>query len=199
PDLVVMPGDFVIQDVVGGRYITPEAIAAHLKEMRAALGVYAVLGNHDWWDDGPRIIRVFESNGIRVLENDAARLERNGHALWLAGLSDLWTRQPDIEGTLARVTDDAPVIAFTHNPDLFPNVPPRVSLTLAGHTHGGQVCLPVFGRAVVPSQFGRRYAEGHVVETGRHLYVSPGVGTSIYPVRFLVPPEITLLTLTAAP
>ena len=199
PDLVVMPGDFV-SSVKGGRRVEPEVIAEILKDLRAALGVYAVLGNHDWSDgDGDRLAGALGANGVRVLENDAARVERGGQGLWLAGLSDLWMRRPDIDATLARVTDDAPVVAFTHNPDIFPKMPPRVALTLAGHTHGGQVCLPVFGRAVVPSEFGRRYAEGHVIEAGRHLYVSPGVGTSILPVRFRVPPEITLLTLRPAP
>lgn len=199
PDLVLLPGDFVIQDVAGGRYVAPEPIADILKDLRAPLGVYAVLGNHDWWDDGERIIRTLRGAGLRVLENDAARVERQGQALWLAGLADLWTRPQDIEGTLAKVTDDAPVLAFTHNPDIFPRLPLRVALTVAGHTHGGQVWLPGVGRAVVPSRYEQRYAEGHVVEGGRHLYVTPGVGTSIYPVRFQVPPEITVLTLKSAP
>ena len=189
-----MLGDFVIQDVVGGEFVEPETIAAHLKDLRAPLGVYAVLGNHDWWLDGERVRRALESTGVRVLENDAARIEKDGRAFWLAGLADLWTRKPDIEATLAKVTDDAPVIALTHNPDLFPRIPPRVILTLAGHTHGGQVNLPVVGRPVVPSQFGQLYAQGHVQEQGRHLFVTSGVGTSIIPVRFRVPPEIIVLT-----
>ena len=123
------------------------------------------------------------------------RVESGGRAFWLAGGADLWTRKPDIEGTLRQVTDEEPVLLFTHNPDIFPDVPPRVSLTVAGHTHGGQVNLPVVGRPVVPSHFGQRYAFGHVVEQGRHLYVSGGVGTSIIPARFRVPPEIVILNL----
>ncbi|MDQ3754676.1 MAG: hypothetical protein M3371_08095 [Acidobacteriota bacterium] len=86
---------------------------------------------------------------------------------------------------------------MTHNPDVFPRIPPRVALTLAGHTHGGQVNLPLLGRLVVPSSFGARYAIGHVEEDGRHLYVTPGIGTSILPVRFRVKPEITLLKIMA--
>lgn len=89
----------------------------------------------------------------------------------------------------------SPVILITHNPDIFPDVPPRVSLTLAGHTHGGQVNLPLLGRPIVPSNFGQRYASGHVVEDGRHLFVSDGTGTSIIPARFRVPPAIVILTL----
>jgi uncharacterized protein len=194
PDLVVMLGDFVIQDVVGGEFVEPEAIAAQLKDLRAPLGVYAVLGNHDWWYDGERVGRALTGAGVRVLENDAARVEKDGQALWLAGLADLWTREQDVEGTLAKVSDGAPVVALAHNPDVFPRIPARVILTLAGHTHGGQVNLPFVGRPVVPSQFGQLYAQGHIKEGGRHLFVTSGVGTSIVPVRFRVPPEVVVLT-----
>jgi hypothetical protein len=133
-----------------------------------------------------------------VLENEAVRIEREGRGFWLGGVADLWTRRPDVEGTLRQVNTDDPVILFTHNPDIFPNVPARVALTVAGHTHGGQVNLPFLGRPVVPSKFGQRYAFGHVVEGGRHLFVSGGVGTSIIPVRFRVPPEIVILKLEPA-
>ncbi len=194
PDLILMLGDFVIQDVVGGEFVEPEAIAAELKDLRAPLGVYAVLGNHDWWLDGERVGRALKGVGIRVLENEAARIEKEGQAFWLAGLADLWTREQDIVGTLAKVSDGAPVIALAHNPDIFPRIPPRVILTLAGHTHGGQVNLPVVGRPVVPSEFGQLYAQGHIEQGGRHLFVTSGVGTSIIPVRFRVPPEVVVLT-----
>ena len=207
PDLVLLLGDFVIGGrrenggasggVLGGTFVEPEPIAAELKNLHAPLGVYAVLGNHDWWFDGERIARALEGAGLVVLENNAARVEQGGRAFWLAGIADLWTRSPDIEGALRQVSTDDPVILFTHNPDIFPNVPPRVSLTLAGHTHGGQVNFPIIGRPMVPSHFGQRYAFGHVVEGGRHLYVSGGVGTSIIPARFRVPPEIVILSLEA--
>jgi uncharacterized protein len=129
-----------------------------------------------------------------------ARIERDGQAIWLAGLKDIWTNRPDIEGTLQKVSDESPVIVLTHNPDLFVRIPQRVILTLAGHTHGGQVYLPLAGRIRVPSEFGQRYAAGHVLENNHHLYVTTGIGTSIIPVRFLVPPEIVILTLkTSAP
>ena len=196
PDLVLMAGDFVIQDVVGGRFVAPEDFAAELGKLKARHGVYAVLGNHDWWLDGERVRRALESAGVRVLENEAARVEVNGSGLWVAGLSDLWTRRPDVAGTLGQVSDAGAVIALTHNPDLFIQLPPRVSLTVAGHTHGGQVNLPLLGRLVVPSDYKQRFAAGHVVEQGRHLFVTTGVGTSIIPARFRVPPEIVVLTLT---
>ena len=98
-----------------------------------------------------------------------------------------------LSAALAAVPDEAPVLVFTHNPDLFPEIPERVSLTIAGHTHGGQVYLPGIGRPIVPSRYGERFAIGHVVERGRHLFVSSGLGTSILPVRFLVPPEVAAI------
>jgi uncharacterized protein len=199
PDLVVMLGDFMAS-VRGGNIVEPEIFAEQLKGLRARHGVFAVLGNHDWWYDGRRVQQALEAVGIRALEDDVARIERSGQTIWLAGLKDLWTNRPDIEGTLGKVTDESPVIVLTHNPDLFVRIPPRVILTLAGHTHGGQVNLPLFGRIRVPSDYGQRYAAGHILEDNRHLYVTTGVGTSIIPARFRVPPEVAILTLkTSAP
>jgi len=183
PDLIVLLGDYVIHGVVGGRFVAIEPTAAVLRDLQAPLGVFAVLGNHDWWYDGPR-----------VLEDTAAEVAVRGRPLWIAGVSDARTRPAAIARALAPVPEGAPVIVLTHNPDLFVRVPPRVLLTLAGHTHGGQVNLPVLGRLIVPSHFGDRYAIGHIREDGRDLFVSPGIGTSIVPVRFRVPPEISLLT-----
>ncbi len=195
PDLILIAGDFVIQGVAGGRFVEPELIADKLKELRARWGVFAVLGNHDWWYDGGRVMRALSGVGIRVLENDVAQIQQDGQSLWLVGLADMWTRKPDIEGTLQKVSDDGPVIALTHNPDIFPSLPARVTLTVAGHTHGGQVNLPLLGRRIVPSDYGERYAIGHIEEASHHLFVTPGIGTSIIPVRFRVAPEISILTL----
>jgi uncharacterized protein len=163
---------------------------------RAPAGVVAVLGNHDGWFDHDRVRQAVETIGIRVVEDTATRLNTPAGLLWVAGISDLWTGRHDLSAALAAVTDDGiPVLLLTHNPDVFPLVPDRVTLTLAGHTHGGQVRLPFAGALVVPSRFGQRFAAGHVVEGGRHLFVATGVGTSILPVRFRVPPAVTLLTL----
>lgn len=199
PDLIVLLGDYVIQSVWGGKFVEPEIIAENLKGLRARYGVYAVLGNHDWWYNDQRVRGALEANGIRVLDDDVARIEQNGQAIWLAGLKDAWTNRTDIEGTLRKITDESPIIALTHNPDLFVRIPPRVVLTLAGHTHGGQVNLPFVGRLRVPSMYGQRYAAGHVVENNHHLFVTTGIGTSIIPIRFRVPPEIVILTLTSSP
>lgn len=191
PDLILMPGDFV-ETALGWRMAEPEAIAAELQRLHAKAGVFATLGNHDWWYNPSRVRQALETAGIRVLENQAIRIEHNGKRFWLAGLADEWAGHPNVEATLKQITDDAPVIAFTHNPDLFPTIPARVVLTIAGHTHGGQIALPFIGRPVIPDQ---PYPIGHFVEGGRHLFVTPGIGTSICPIRFGVPPEISVLTI----
>jgi predicted MPP superfamily phosphohydrolase len=198
PDLILLAGDFMVTSRIHNA-VEPEVIAAELKNLRARFGVFVVLGNHDWWYGGERVMRAFNEAGLRVLENDVAQIQYQGKSLWIDGIADEWTRHPDITGTLQRITDDGPIIVLTHNPDIFPDVPARVSLTLAGHTHGGQVNIPFIGRPQVPSKYGQRYAIGHIVEDNRHLFVTPGIGTSIMPVRFRVPPEISLLTITAQP
>jgi uncharacterized protein len=197
PDLVCILGDLVIQGVAGGRFVSPEDIAAELKRLRANAGVFGVLGNHDGWLDHDRVAAALETNGVRLVEDRSALVDTRAGPVWIAGISDLWTGRHDLTAALEGVANDgAPVILLTHNPDVFPKVPPRVSLTLAGHTHGGQVRFPFIGAPIIPSQFGARFAAGHVIDGGRHLYVATGIGTSIVPVRFRVPPAISLLTVS---
>jgi predicted MPP superfamily phosphohydrolase len=193
PDLVVFADDYVIDSVLGGTFVAPEELAPILGELGAPLGVYAVLGNHDWWLDGDRVEEALVAAGIRVLRDEAVGLS----GVWLVGLGDWEEAPPDVRKALSAVDDTSPVLVFTHNPDVFPTVPARVSLTLAGHTHGGQVRFPWLGTPIVPSRYGQRYAHGHIVEDDRHLFVTSGLGTSIIPVRFAVPPEIALLRLSA--
>jgi hypothetical protein len=195
PDLVLLAGDFVIHGVLGGSFVSPEESARQLARLEAPAGVFAVLGNHDWWLDAERVRNALELVDIPVLEDASHPVALHECRFWLAGLSDFWEGPHDIERALSGVPDGEPTILFTHNPDVFPQIPRRVSLTVAGHTHGGQVYIPGWGRPVVPSQFGERFAIGHIVEDGRHLFVSSGVGTSIVPIRFLVPPEVSLLRL----
>lgn len=192
PDLVLLAGDYVIHGVLGGDFVPPEDIASVLGELEARHGVYAVLGNHDWWLDGPRVERALVESRIPVLDDEAVPID----GFWLVGLGDFWEDRPDVASALEPVEGEDPIVAFTHNPDVFPELPTRVALTLAGHTHGGQVRLPFVGALVVPSQYGDRYAEGHIVDNGRHLFVTSGLGTSIIPVRFRVPPEVAIVRLT---
>jgi uncharacterized protein len=213
PDLALFLGDLTASHRFLTERVPPARSAAILSRLRPPLGLHAVLGNHDWWDDPatfrigrrhrPDIERVLLAAGIPVLENGAVRLRHGGRGFWLAGLGSMWAFGgrigrwrgiDDLPATLAALTDDAPAILLAHEPDIFPRVPARVALTLSGHTHGGQVRLPGVGLRV-PSNYGDRYAHGHIVEDGRHLIVSAGLGTSGYPVRFGVPPEIVLVEL----
>jgi uncharacterized protein len=193
PDLVALLGDYVDPEVAFGTRVKPEAVAERLGRLEAPLGRFAVLGNHDWGDDGPRVIAALRSAGITVLENEAVTVP--GRPLWIAGLADPSGRSADVDAALAAVPIQAAVIVLTHDPDLFPGLPERVALTLAGHTHGGQVDVPRMRARWTPSRFGERFAGGHVRESGRQMYVSRGVGTSRFPVRFRSPPEIVLLRL----
>lgn len=195
PDLILLAGDYLINGVRFGNWVDQESIARVLGGLRAPLGVIAVLGNHDWWNDGERVRRAFEGQGIIVLENRAHAITRGAGRFFVVGLADELTRTIELDRAMEDVADGAPLLVLVHEPDVFARLPDRAALTLAGHTHGGQVKLPLLGRLVVPSRYGERYAAGHVVEGGRHLFVTTGVGTSIFPVRFGVPPEIAVLTL----
>jgi len=222
PDLILLLGDYMAHHRFVRRTIPASEWARAFAGFRAPLGVHAILGNHDWWDDpnvqkrraGPtRAGLALQAVGIPVYENQAVRLEKDGQAFWMAGLGDQWAFRSregddeippskgfryqgvdDLPRTLAQVTDDAPVILMAHEPDIFPQVPDRVSLTVSGHTHGGQV--RIFGFApMVPSRYGLRYVYGHKVEHGRNLIVSGGLGCSTLPVRLGSPPEIVRIDL----
>ena len=195
PELIVILGDYMSGDGWVRRRVEPEVFGPVLKDLHAPLGVYSVLGNHDWWYSGMKVRRGLEQNGIRVLENESAKVDARGTSLWLVGLADLWTRPQRIADAVATVPEGQPVIALTHNPDIFPNVPQRVQLVLAGHTHGGQVRFPIIGTVIESSDYGDRWNRGHVFEDNHHLFVTSGIGTSILPVRFGVPPEIVILTI----
>jgi predicted MPP superfamily phosphohydrolase len=218
-DAILLLGDYAANHRFQTRRTPAREWAGLLGGLRAPLGVHAVLGNHDWWDDGeaqqrrkgPVLGRIeLERAGVPVYENDVVRLEKAGRPFWLAGLGDQMAFRVargrkgtslrgihDLPGTLAKVTDTAPVILVAHEPDIFPTVPARVALTLSGHTHGGQVRLLGYS-PLVPSVYGNRYAYGHIIEKGRHLVVSGGLGCSGLPVRLGVPPEIVLVEVGSA-
>lgn len=198
PDLVALVGDFSDANLLLGGRIAPELVARELAALRAPLGRFAVLGNHDWKRFGSRVWTALEHEGITVLENGSESLTTRGARLHVAGLADMRMRRPDVAMALAAVPPGEPVLMLSHDPDLFPEVPARVSLTLAGHTHGGQIAIPILRRPVIPSHYGERYVRGHVVEHGRHLYVSSGLGTSGAPLRLFAPPEILVLELRPA-
>jgi predicted MPP superfamily phosphohydrolase len=194
-DLIVLLGDYMSPNSWHSHRVEPEITAAALKNLKAPLGVYAILGNHDWWYNGAKVRRALEDSGIQVLEDEVTEVKWRDKSFWLAGLADLWTRPQHISETLEKVPPNATVIALTHNPDIFPSIPRSVPLLLAAHTHGGQVNLPLIGRPIEPSNFGQRYAVGHVLENDHHMFVTTGIGTSILPVRFRVTPEIAVVTI----
>lgn len=216
PDIILLLGDFISSMNLTTGSVKPEIWAAELAKLSAPLGVHAIQGNHDWWDDEAVQLsgggktdasKALGEVGIPVYENDARLLTKDGRPFWLVGLSSQWALKPgkrygrasmtgldDLDGALEKATVDAPVILMAHEPDIFPQVPEQVSLTLSGHTHGGQVRMLGYS-PVVPSRYGNRFAYGHIVENNRNLIVSGGLGCSILPVRFGLPPEITIIEL----
>jgi predicted MPP superfamily phosphohydrolase len=205
-DLVVLMGDYFATHRFVTEHVAPADWAAELARLRAPLGVYSILGNHDWWYGIAGVRNALAGVRIPVMENDAVLLGEGRRRFWLAGLGDqiayrLGHRRfrgvDDLPGTLKKVTTDDPVILLAHEPDIFTQVPDRVSLTLAGHTHGGQIRPPLIPPVWAPSQYGARFAYGHIVEQGRHMVVSGGLGTSIVPLRLGMPPEIVRVTLGA--
>ncbi len=212
-DLVAVMGDYVADHRFVTSRVDMAEVAQTLSVLRAPLGVFAVMGNHDWRAD-PEARRRFQgpvtyacqlaAAGVTVLENEAQRIDAGGQGLWVLGLGcqrvrrighkGRWQGVDDLPVTLARITDDAPAILLAHEPDIFPKVPARIALTVAGHTHGGQIRLGGW-TPVVPSRFGSRYAWGHVREGARDLVVSGGLGCSGIPLRLGRPPEVTVITL----
>lgn len=214
-DIIVLLGDYVAGHHHVTRFIPASEWAAVLAGLKAPLGVHAILGNHDYWSDkavqregeGMTVARrALEAAGIPVYENDVKRLSLNGQPFWLAGLGDQLAYWParrfrpvrrigvdDLGATLAKVTDDAPLILLAHEPNIAPRVPSRVALQLSGHTHGGQVRL--FGWSpVAPS--GQLLTYGHI-RMNCDIIVSGGLGCSFMPFRLGVPPEIVLVTVGA--
>ncbi len=192
---VLMAGDYVILSVFLGTYVPGEVIAEHLRPLTARKPVYAVLGNHDWWKDGKRIRAAFEAAGVTVLEDQAQLVELGECTVWMVGVGDLTEAPHDVDKAFSAVSGGAPALAITHNPNVFPQMPARASLVVAGHTHGGQIAFPGVGAPGLWNHHDGRYRIGHFIEGGRQLFVSPGIGTSILPIRFGVPPEISRLTL----
>jgi predicted MPP superfamily phosphohydrolase len=216
PDMIVLLGDYY-----GGtslaRPVPAQAWGEAMSVLTAPLGVFGVIGNHDIWhgplpnmrgDNGETVIRTLQQASVTVLENKAVRVVKDGKPFWMVGLADqmayriargVFRGRDDLPGALKQVTDDAPAILLAHEPFIFPKAPKRVTLTLAGHTHGGQVNIPGVGNPLLNKRLRTDYQYGHVEEDGRHMIVSAGLGVSIVPARFMRPPELVEVTLGGAP
>jgi predicted MPP superfamily phosphohydrolase len=193
PDLILLAGDYVSDREDRSLRMPLDVIAEHLKGLDAPLGVYAVMGNHDD-RAGPRRIRAaLGQAGILVLNNSHAVIGRTEGTVILAGI-DTWFGAGDGSTALEGLGGQK-VLCLTHKPDVFPDLPSTCVLTIAGHTHGGQVALPLIRRLALEyaSRYGERYGQGIVREGGKTLFVSTGIGTTTLPVRLGVPPEISLL------
>jgi hypothetical protein len=187
PDLILLAGDFVSQSQAIPR------CAALVSRLRAPGGVFACLGNHDHWTAPEQVATALADVGVRVLRNQAVEVMGG---LWLAGVDDVWEEQADLDAALVDVPEDAVVVLLAHEPDFADAVAAdgRVALQLSGHSHGGQVRLPLIGPPILP-YLGQRYSAGRYRVGRLQLYVTRGVGLISPPVRFNCRPEVTLVEL----
>jgi len=192
PDLVLIAGDLIGDKPVATRIYAMKDVVAPLAGLRSRLGTFAVLGNHDHWRSSSEATAALRAIGVTVLTNDAVRVE----PLALAGLDDDFTDHADLPRTLARQREVGGLpILLSHSPDPFRALPAGPMLMLAGHTHCGQIRLPLVGAVSTMSDFGDRYACGLVREAGKTLIVGAGVGTSILPLRLGAVPDMWLIRL----
>lgn len=214
PDLIVLLGDYVSQnhsnEPINRRDLKmPIAtIAENLKGLKAKFGVFAVLGNHDLWYDENIVYQELKRVGIKVMDNELSVIEKNGAKLRILGLKDhLRVREwKPYTKAAKKVLDDnqeqsGDIIVLEHSPDIVRliskenSISDDLKLFLAGHTHGGQVWFPILGSLIVPSSYGQTYAYGHKKEGNLDMFITTGIGTSVLPLRFFVPPEIAVLTI----
>ena len=212
PDLIVLLGDYVSQAGGGKRSERPlrmpmHTIAENLAGLKAKYGVIAVAGNHDDWYNHDEVSNELRSLGYLVLDDEIKTIDVAGQQVRILGLRDqlhipAWQTYSDhLKDVIARSGGSGPIILLEHSPDILPIVTgdllisPDLKLILAAHTHGGQVWLPIVGSLIVPSSYGQKYSYGNIKENGVDMFVTSGVGTSILPFRFMMPPEIAVITL----
>ncbi|CAN5449100.1 metallophosphoesterase [soil metagenome] len=208
-DIIVLLGDYVSESLINDDLKMPIAtVTENLKGLQAKYGVYAVLGNHDGRLGDEEVSGALEKIGYKVLENEVAVIEKNGQKLRIVGLKDhlkiiTWESfSNELKQILSSGDQSGDVIALEHSPDVLPiitgglSISPNLKLILAAHTHGGQVWLPLLGSPLVPSSYGQKYAFGHIKENNVDMFITTGIGVSILPFRFLIPPEIAVLTIS---
>jgi predicted MPP superfamily phosphohydrolase len=191
PDLVVLTGDYVWHDVDAVYELTPI-----LAGLNARYGVFAIMGNHEIWTDAGVVQAAFDEIRLPILINQGVELNASGGSLFLAGLDDGWSGRPDLNAALENAPNDAPVILLYHEPDLADDVSKdtRVSLQLAGHSHGGQIRFPLVGAPLKP-YLAWKYDQGLYRVNQMWLYTNRGIGVTNVPMRYNCPPEVTEITL----
>ena len=191
PDLVAVTGDLIAS---GSAFV--DVVARALGGLRARDGAFAAMGNHDYFGDGEAMVSALEAAGLTVLRNRGVELRRDGAAIYLAGVDDTWTRRHDVGRALAARPAGMPAVLLAHDPALFPEAAERgVDLVLSGHTHGGQVAVPLLARKLNLARLITRFTNGVYRSGASTLYVNRGLGTTGPPVRLAVAPEIAVLTL----
>ena len=207
PDITVLLGDYVSQSSGNSSELKMpmSVVCKNLQGLEAKYGVFVVLGNHDGVFGDEKSAAAFEGIGYKVLLNEIATIEKDGQKLRILGLVDQlrindWQNFSDgLKRTINNDNQTGDIIVLEHSPDILPvitgafSISPDLKLILAGHTHGGQVWLPIVGTPIVPSGYGQKYSYGHIKENNVDMFVTTGIGTSILPFRFLVPPEIAVL------
>ena len=194
PDLVLIAGDLVSEKRYATHIYTAEEIVAPLGNLRAPMGTIVVPGNHDHWFDWLALRRQLQRNGITVLQNEATQRG----PLAIGGVDDAYTRRDDLSEVLRQLgTLDGGKLIVTHSPDIAPQVTSNVPLVLAGHTHCGQIRLPVVGTLATMSRYGDRFACGTIEEGGQTVIVGAGLGTSLVPIRFGTRAEIWMVEVVA--
>lgn len=193
PDITFLVGDFVSLPGAAGE----QPLAQAVSRLSARYGVWAVTGNHEYFFERKEpVIRGLKAAGVQVLLNDCRPLRVGDVTVWIAGLEDPVTEHHDFEKTMAHVPLGEPILLLAHTPDIiYAAAELSIGAVFAGHTHGGQVRIPLVGPPIVPSKFGRRFASGlfHVRETS--MFVTRGVGMVPPLVRLFCPPEVAILTL----
>jgi len=192
-DLMTVTGDLITH---GSSYV--DAVARALGGLRAKDGVYACMGNHDYFTDGEHLVRQLERNGLTVLRNAGRVLSRGEARLYVAGVDDTWTSRHDVDQALAARPEGVPTVLLAHDPDLFPEAQAHeVELTLSGHTHGGQLGVPGVPRLSL-GRFVTVWVAGMYRKGRSWLYVNRGAGTTGPPARLGAPPELAVITLRRA-
>lgn len=197
PDLIVLLGDYVSQSGIaeGALKMPSETVAENLKGFRAKYGAFAIIGNHDWYYDERKMTREFEAAGITVLSNKVKQIKVGDQIVNLWGIEDYWKNRTVPLEPFEEIADKQNIIAITHNPDALLKSPSEISLMFAGHSHGGQVKFPFYGAVAFVND--PRFLEGFVEAEGKRVFVTTGVGCTGPQIRFGIPPEIAVVSLSA--